>query len=234
MGATPTTPQAPVLDIVSDAGFNKLAASEQQTVLSQADPSFGKIAPDEFSHVVNHLRSSATGGSVDAATFEKANQQTAESKKATIPNDPTWKDYANILATTLATAAPAYGGAAKAAPVAAEATEASLPSFKALWHIAKATEAEAEVSSSKIMSGGWKQFADMASRGAQEASESGNSVKALQYKAAGAAAAAYSKYEAAWAWLGKNVPSLPIGIKIALTAKVAKEGVDWLTKDDEE
>jgi hypothetical protein len=122
----------------------------------------------------------------------------------------------------------------KGGAVAGELSEEALPSLKTLWQIAKQTEAESEVASSKISSVGWKQFADTAYRGAAEASAAGNKTKAIAFNAAALGAKAYSKYESAWAWLGDKLPGAPIGIKLAMMMKMAKEGVDWVTKTDEE
>ncbi len=110
----------------------------------------------------------------------------------------------------------------------------ALPSFKTLWDIARRTTADSEVAYSKISSVGWKKFSDTAIKGMADATESGDVVKAKAYQGAAMAAKLYSKYEAAWAWIGEKLPSAPIGFKLLLFGKLAKDGYDSLSKDDSE
>jgi hypothetical protein len=113
--------------------------------------------------------------------------------------------------------------------VASTAADEAMPSIRNLWNIAKQTEAEAEVTGSRASADGWAKFSDMAARGAADAKD----LKAAAgYKTASLLAKANSTYEATWAWIGKTFPGAPIGIKIALAAKIGKEGYDYIMGND--
>jgi hypothetical protein len=115
-----------------------------------------------------------------------------------------------------------------------KAIEAEVPSLKTLYRIAKETIAKSDVASDEIEALGWKKFSDTAYQGAAEASQAGKYVRAAGYTTASMMAKAYSKYEDAWAFIGKNAPLLPVGLKIAVAGEIAKKGYDWVMRDDEE
>jgi hypothetical protein len=122
---------------------------------------------------------------------------------------------------------PEIGAGLKAAKAVA-ATEEATPTFKHLYQIAKAAEQQSEVTGNAISSAGWKAVSEGAARSAAAA---GDMVSAAGYKGAAALAKAVSAYDAAWAWVGKTLPWLPLGLRIYYTQKAARDGVDAVSRE---
>jgi len=161
-----------------------------------------------------------------AAQGKKTTPEMISKEVATMPGK-----VLDVLSASTAIGATAGLGSLVTGGVRVAASEGAVPSLKALWQIAKMAEADSEVAGSEVSSIGWKKFAEVAAKGAAEAQD----VKtAAAYKGAAVLAKAYSTYEAAWAWLGKTIPGAPISIKIALAAKIVKEGYDAVMSEKKE
>jgi hypothetical protein len=235
----PTAQQSALADegvpiVFKDGSTRYFPRNQVLQIVSSGDGEVGHDVsfPDGSRHIIPHENLAGAlkdGGKIMDPSFVRQQAEAA-------PHEPTLGDYGEIGLTTalMSLGAGPEGQTAKAAiPVAERLTEetaAKLPSgIRQLWNIAKETEASSEVAASKISSQGWRQFADLAYEKASEAIESGNAIKAKAYQTAAMASKAYSKYENAWAWVGNNFKGVPLGIKIALTGQLIKEGYDFVT-----
>jgi hypothetical protein len=183
----------------------------------------------------------ATDTTLGAETGEKSlGQDVTQGLNEASSGHPV-KGAARVAGAVATAASPAAGMSSLAGDsgqfVDAAATSASslpAPSLKSLFKIASTTARDAEVASGTVESGGAKEFADLAYRGAAQARQAGNTTKALAYDAAALAAKGYGKFSAASTWLDKTVPGLPIAFKAWAVLHLAKEGFDAVFGDDKE